>query len=100
MIRSVQNPGQRISADQAAALVQSGMWLDYGAVLCQPDAFDAALAQRRDPLDKVKIRSCLSSRPRAIMGADPDGTRSSGFPPISAAPTARCMMRASRITCP
>ena len=35
---------QRISADEAAALVQPGMWLDYGAVLGQPDAFDTALA--------------------------------------------------------
>ena len=42
MARQVQNPGQRISADQAAMLVQSGMWLDYGAVLCQPDEFDKA----------------------------------------------------------
>ena len=75
MSRQVQNPGQRISADQAAGLVQSGMWLDYGAVLCQPDVFDQALARRRDELHKVKIRSCLSTRPRAVLNADPDGTR-------------------------
>ena len=75
MARQVQNPGQRISVEQAAGLVKSGMWLDYGAVLCQPDAFDAALARRSDDLHKVKIRSCLSTRPRAIMAAHPDGTR-------------------------
>ncbi len=75
MARTVQNPGRRISADEAAALVQSGMWIDYGAVVCQPDVFDIALAKRRDELHKVKIRSCLSTRPRAVLGADPDGTR-------------------------
>ena len=75
MTRNVQNPGKRITADQAAALVQSGMWLDYGAVLCQPDAFDAALAKRREDLHKVKIRSCLSTRPRAVMASDPEGAR-------------------------
>ena len=75
MARQVQNPGQRISADQAAAMVRSDMWLDYGAVSCQPDAFDVALAKRRDDLHRVKIRSCLSTRPRAVLGADPDGTR-------------------------
>ena len=56
-------------------MVQSGMWIDYGAVLCQPDAFDTALALRRDELHRVKIRSCLSARPRAVLAADPDGTR-------------------------
>ena len=75
MTRQVQTPGQRISADQAAGLVRSGMWLDYGAVLCQPDVFDQALAKRRDQLHQVKIRSCLSTRPRAVLNADPDGTR-------------------------
>ena len=75
MTRQVQTPGQRISADQAAGLVRSGMWLDYGAVLCQPDVFDQALAKRRDELHQVKIRSCLSTRPRAVLNADPDGTR-------------------------
>ena len=37
---------QRISADDAAALVRSGDWLDYGAVLAQPDVLDTALAQQ------------------------------------------------------
>jgi acyl-CoA hydrolase len=75
MARGVQNPGQRISADAAAAFVQSGMWIDYGAGLSQPDAFDAALARRRHDLHKVKIRSCLSTRPRAVMASDPEGAR-------------------------
>ena len=75
MARSVQEPGKRISVDQAAGLVRSGMWIDFGAGLCQPDAFDRALAARRDALHKIKIRSCLSTRPRAVLAADPDGAR-------------------------
>jgi acyl-CoA hydrolase len=35
-----------ISADEAAGFVESGMWLDYGTALCQPDVFDLALASR------------------------------------------------------
>jgi acyl-CoA hydrolase len=75
MARQVQNPGARISAEAAAAMVQSGMWLDYGAVLCQPDVFDVALAARSMELTGIKIRSCLSARPRAVMAADPEGAR-------------------------
>ena len=37
---------RRISAEVAAALVRSGDWVDYGAVLAQPDAFNKALAAR------------------------------------------------------
>ena len=39
-------PAKTISAREAAALVRSGDWLDYGAVLAQPDVFDQALAER------------------------------------------------------
>ena len=39
-------PARRISAATAAGLVRSGDWVDYGAVLAQPDAFDTALAAR------------------------------------------------------
>ena len=63
-----------INATDAAALVKPGMWLDYGAVLAQPDSFDAALALRATDLRGVKIRSCLSTRPRAVLEADPDGS--------------------------
>lgn len=62
-----------ISADEAAALVRSGMWLDYGAALAQPVLFDRALADRRDELKNVKIRSCLTMRPRAVVEADRGG---------------------------
>jgi acyl-CoA hydrolase len=62
-----------ISAQDAAGLVKSGMWLDYGSALCQPDVFDKALAARKDELTNVKIRSCLSMRPRSVIECDPEG---------------------------
>jgi len=62
-----------ITAERAAGLVRSGTWLDYGAVLCQPDVFDKALAARKDDLKNVKIRSCISTKPRAVLEADPGG---------------------------
>ncbi|MFM2076685.1 MAG: hypothetical protein RJA49_575 [Actinomycetota bacterium] len=61
-----------ISAEEAAALVQSGDWLDYGATIAQPDVFDQALAARVDELHEVNIRACLSVRPRAVLEADPE----------------------------
>jgi acyl-CoA hydrolase len=64
---------EQISAERAAGFVESGMWLDYGAGLCQPDAFDRALAARIHELTNVKIRNCLTLRPRAVVEADPDG---------------------------
>lgn len=64
---------RRITPQEAAGSVKSGMWIDYGATLCQPDVFDAALAQRTDDLRDVKIRACLTVRPRAILEADPNG---------------------------
>ena len=66
-------PACRISGEEAASFVRSGMWIDYGAILCQPDVFDAALARRVDGLRGVKIRSCLSVRPRAVLEADTKG---------------------------
>ena len=62
---------RHITADEAAALVKSGDWVDYGAVLAQPDAFDRALAARTMELRNVRIRSCLSVKPRAVLEADP-----------------------------
>jgi len=62
---------RRISAAEAAGLVKSGDWVDYGAVLAQPDVFDRALAARKAELRDVKIRTCLSTRPRAVLEVDP-----------------------------
>jgi len=64
---------QTISPERAASFVKTGMWLDYGAVISQPDMFDKALAARIAEVTDVKIRSCLSMRPRAVLEADPDG---------------------------
>lgn len=72
-VRPATRKASEISADEAAALVKPGMWLDYGAVLAQPDAFDRALGARAQELSDVKIRACLSMRPRAVLEADPDG---------------------------
>jgi acyl-CoA hydrolase len=61
-----------VSAEDAAAVVKSGDWLDYGFGLGQPDVFDQALAARIDTLDGVKLRGCLALRPRAAVEADPE----------------------------
>ena len=66
-------PAQTISAERAAGLVTSDMWLDYGTGLGQPDVFDRALAARICEVSNVKIRHCLTMRPRAVLDADPDG---------------------------
>ena len=71
--RIAETAARTISADEAAGMVRSGMWLDYGAMFCQPDVFDKALALRKAELQDVKIRACLSTRPRAVLEADPDG---------------------------
>jgi acyl-CoA hydrolase len=63
----------RISADEAANLVTSGMWLDYGVCIGQPDVFDHALGARARDLSGVKIRSCLTMKPRRYHETDPDG---------------------------
>ena len=62
-----------ISAEGAAKLVFPGNWVDYGITLCQPDVFDKALAARKHELQNVKIRSCISMKPRAVLEADPEG---------------------------
>ncbi len=69
--RVARAPAKRISAVEAAALVKSGDWLDYGTSLCQPDVFDTALGNRVDELRNIKIRSCLTMRPRAVIDKDP-----------------------------
>ena len=64
---------KRITGEVAAGLVQSGMWLDYGAVLGQPDVFDAALAKRLGEVTNLRFRSVLTARPRAVLEADAEG---------------------------
>lgn len=64
---------KRISAEEAASLVKSGDWVDYGFGMGQPDAFDAALAARCGELRDVKIRAAFSLRPRAVLETDRTG---------------------------
>ena len=71
--RTASAPARTISSDEAAGFVKSGMWLDYGAALSQPDVFDKSLAARKDELQNVKIRSCLTMKPRAVVEDDPEG---------------------------
>ena len=73
VVRVASAPAKHISAVQAAALVKSGDWVDYGTSLCQPDVFDKALATRAFELTNVKIRNCLSMKPRAVLDGDPEG---------------------------
>jgi acyl-CoA hydrolase len=67
---SVEHP-KIISAQEAAALVQSGSWVDYGMGL--PEKFDEALAARTGELRDVGIRAVLSMKPPAVIAADPKG---------------------------
>ena len=62
---------ERIDAEAAARLVEADMWIDYGFGLGQPDVFDRALAARVKELWGVKLRSCLTLKPRAVHEADP-----------------------------
>lgn len=63
---------KKVSADEAAARVKSGDWVEYGFGLGQPDLFDRALGGRVRKLERVKIRGCLAMRPRAAAEADPE----------------------------
>jgi acyl-CoA hydrolase len=72
-MRRAAHAAKTISASEAAALVRSGMWLDYAGTFNQPDVFDAALGARITELSDLKIRNTLSMRPRAVMENDPDG---------------------------
>jgi len=46
-----------ISAGEAAGLVKSGMWIDYGAICGFPSLIDEKLAERAQELKEVKIRA-------------------------------------------
>jgi len=62
-----------VSAEQAAALVNSGDWVDYGLNGAQPVVFDRALAARAGDVTGVKIRAGLALKPRAVLEVDPKG---------------------------
>jgi len=58
-----------ISAEEAAGLVKSGMWIDYGAICGFPSLIDEKLAGRAKELRGVKIRAEHSHT--VIPGIDP-----------------------------
>ena len=62
-----------ISAADAAAFVKSGDWVDYGGALQAPVAFDRALAARRDELEGVRVRGCVTVSPVQVVECDPEG---------------------------
>ena len=72
-MRQAAAPARTISATVAAALVQSGMWIDYAGSFNQPAVFDHALGARIVQLSDLKIRNTLTMRPRAAMETDPQG---------------------------
>ena len=47
---------KKMTAEQAAALVKSGDWVDYGWCVNTPVAVDAALAKRLPELENVNFR--------------------------------------------
>jgi len=46
-----------ITAEEAAGLVKSGMWIDFGAICGFPSLIDEKLAERAKELREVKIRA-------------------------------------------
>jgi Acetyl-CoA hydrolase len=71
-MRKASKPARTITAADAAALVKSGYWLDFGACLSQPDTFDRALAARVHELTDVNIRASQAFETRAMLEADPN----------------------------
>jgi len=66
------NYGNKLAtAEQVAALVTDGMWLDYGTVQA-PRAFDRALAARVGQVKNVKVRMLGHLTPLEIQEKDPD----------------------------
>ena len=60
------------TAEEAARLVKSGDWVDYGTNNSFPVSLDAALAARRDELQKVKVRGNLIQGPVQVAECDPE----------------------------
>ncbi len=78
-LRKAAQLAKHISAAEAAILVKSDMWLDYTTSLAQPDVFDKALGARITELQNIKVRHCLTMRPRAYYEADPEGNHVHNF---------------------
>ena len=59
--------------EQAAALVKSGDWVEYGNGTTFAELCDAALAKRRDELFDVKFRGQIMYGPIQVVECDPTG---------------------------
>ena len=64
---------KQITAAEAAALVRSGDWVDYGMSVGEPDLFDGALAARAAELRGVRVRGAVAVQPRRVAEVDPIG---------------------------
>ena len=62
-----------ISVAEAAKLVKSNMWIDYGSMLSFPSLIDKELAKRAHEVEKVKIRTCMSLKEAEVLKVDPKG---------------------------
>ncbi len=62
-----------ISADDAARLVKSGDWVDFGWCVNTPEALDAAIAKRSDELTDVKFRGGILTKPLAMFSKEDAG---------------------------
>ncbi|HON77831.1 MAG TPA: acetyl-CoA hydrolase/transferase C-terminal domain-containing protein [Spirochaetota bacterium] len=63
-----------VSAAEAAGIVRSGDWVDYGFCINAANELDAALAKRKNELLDVNIRACYSLWPHHTLEADPEGS--------------------------
>ncbi len=61
-----------ITADQAARLVKSGDWVQYGEFVQQPRDCDAALAGRKDELTDVNITTTTIMMVPEVVKVDPE----------------------------
>ena len=61
---------KKMTADQAAALVKSGDWVDYGWAVNTPVAVDAAIAKRLPELEDVNFRGGILMWVPAIFQID------------------------------
>jgi len=64
---------KRITADQAAALVKSGDYVEFGYCLSKAIAMDMALARRKDELFNINVH-CSNTLSKVFLAeADPRG---------------------------
>jgi acyl-CoA hydrolase len=73
LIRGMPADGVKPRRRQAAALVRSGNWVDYGTALAQPDVFDAApgnvlTTPRTDMMYLVTEYGCVNLKGLSIAG--------------------------------